>query len=245
MLRKTLLVLAVLVSVSSLAQASFVSGPIVAPINNREVGFSLAQVIEAGGIRVGDKVFDMFSVNNSMSDGAQAPNPDGIIVYGVQINGELGLRFTGGWSADARQVADTVIVFRVTADQGWKITDNSLWMDAYGAAAGGLVTISENVYASDPLLGSNPALANKSVKFSNRVENKLYDHQEFSDEQGNLVAMQQIWVVKDITVSGGPGTGYAMLSQFYQTFSQIPEPASVILLAMGGLIALVRKGRRS
>jgi hypothetical protein len=243
---KNCVVLFAVLAMSGLASANFVNGPIVAPINDPSHGFTLQEVIDAGGIRVGDKVFDLFTVNNSKSDGAQAPDPSGIVVYGVQVSGELGLRFTGGWSAVGGQVADSVIMFRVQADRPWLISDNSLWMDAYGARNGGQVSISENVFAADPLTGFTPSLADKFVYFANRGDNQKYDHQEFTNAQGELVALPVIWVVKDIVVSGGPReSGGAGLSQFYQTFSQIPEPASMMLLVVGGLLASVRKHRRS
>ena len=226
---------------SGLASASV----IVAPINDPNAGFTLQQVIEAGGIRVGDKVFDQFTVNNSISVGATAPDADGIMVYGVQINGELGLRFTGGWGAYGGQIADTLIIFHMKADQPWLITDNTLWMDGYGARNGGLVSISENVFAKNPLEGYSSSLADKYVYFANRGDKDVYDHQEFTNAEGELVAVTDIWVVKDIIVNGGPNeTGSAGLSQFYQTFSQMPEPASMTLLALGGLLALARKNRR-
>jgi len=245
MLKNCVVLFAVLV-LSGLASANFVNGPIVAPINDPSHGFTLQQVIDAGGIRVGDKVFDLFTVNNSQSDGALAPDPSGIVVYGVQVSGELGLRFTGGWSAASGQVADTVIMFRVQADRPFLISDNSLWMDVYSARDGGQVSISENVFAANPLTGFTPSLADKFVYFANRGDNQTYDHQEFTNAQGESVALPVIWVVKDIVVGAGSReSGGAGLSQFYQTFSQIPEPASMMLLVVGGLLASVRKHRRS
>ena len=242
MLRKSLVFFAVALFVSGLASASV----IVAPLNDTNAGFTLQQVIEAGGIRVGDKVFDQFTVNNSISVDATAPDAAGIMVYGVQTpDGELGLRFTGGWGAFGGQIADTIVMFHVKADRPWLISDNSLWMDAYGASNGGLVSVSENVFAKDPLEGYSSSLADKYVYFANRGDKDVYDHQEFTNAEGELVAVPEIWVVKDIIVNGGPNeTGSAHLSQFYQTFSQIPEPASMTLLAIGGLLALARKNRR-
>jgi len=244
MLRNCVWLSVVVVSLSTLASA----GTIVAPINKLgDLGFSLQQVIAAGGIQVGDKVFDLFSVDNSFPTG-DGPGLDDIRVYGVQINGELGLRFIGGWSAVRGEELDTVIGFRVTANSPWLISDNSLGMDNFDARNGGLVSITENVFAAEPrpAFGGGPApfLASKSVFYANRAEKNLLDHEEYSDEY-RPVAFPQVWVTKDITVKGGSCEGgFAGLSQFYQTFSQIPEPASMALLALGGLMVLARKNRR-
>ena len=242
MLRKSLSVVALVLFVSGLSSAAV----IVAPLNDSNAGFTLQQVIDAGGIRVGDKVFDQFVVNNSATTGALAPDASGITVYGVLTqDGELGLRFTGGWAAFGGQIVDTVIMFHVQADRPWLISDNTLSMDGYGARNGGLVAISENVFAKDPLEGYSHSLADKYVYFANRGEMETYDHQEFTNAEGELVAVPEIWVVKDIIVNGGPNTaGSAGLSQFYQTFSQIPEPASMTLLVIGGLLAIARRNRR-
>jgi hypothetical protein len=238
------LLLTVFASIWGLGQAS---AAITAPINDPNAGFTLQQVIEAEGIRVGDKVFDLFTVNNSLSTGgAQVPDASGITVYGVYVNGELGLRFTGGWAATGEQVADTVVIFRVTADRPWLISDNSLWMDGYGARDGGLVAISENVFAENPSEGYSFSLADKYVYYASASEMDVLDHQEFTNPEGELVAVPEIWVVKDIIVNGGPNSaGSAGLSQFYQTFSQIPEPVSTALLTIGGLLMVARRNRHS
>ena len=239
MLNRVLVLLSVVLLVSGLASAV-----IIAPVNNPDVGFTLAEAIEAQGIRVGDKLFDKFVVSTSKSADAAAPGASAITIHGVLINGEYGLRFNGGWTASGGQVADTTLLFRVSAAKPWLIHDNSLWMDAYGAVNGGMVAITENVYASNPLMGFTPSLADKYVYYINRNNKQIYDHQEFTDAEGNPQALAHIWVVKDIVVSGGRA-GVASLSQFYQTFSQIPEPATMSLLAMGGLALIRRRRSRS
>lgn len=242
---KTLLSLAVVVLVAGEAFAV-----IIAPVNDPNTGFTLQQVIDAGGIRVGDKVFDQFTISTSKSENAIAPGAEAITVYGVSIAmgdplPEIGLRFTGGWSAVGGQIADTVLVFRVTADEPFRIVDNSLWMDAYGASGQGNVAITENVFSQSPSDGFTPSVADKHVFFKDRNEQQLFDHEEFTDQEGDPVSLSAIWVVKDVVVNGGGALeGSAALSQFWQTFSQIPEPASMLLLGAGSLIALIRRRRR-
>lgn len=214
------IVCALLMGVMSPTIASAV---IVMPINDPSFGCSLQQAIDAGGLRVGDIVFDGFSINNNNSNGGLAPEASGVMVYGVSINTEIGLRFTGGWSAIQGQFSDTVILFHVEADSPYLLTGASQWMDAYGASNGGLVWISDNVFLSDPMAGFSPSLADGYVYFANRDDRRLFDYQVFINAEGQTVQVQEAWAVKDVVVNGGQENGaYAALSQFYQTFSQVP-----------------------
>jgi len=240
MLKKTIIALSVVLLFSNIASAV-----IIAKINDPNDGHSLAKIIEEEGIIVGDKLFDNFIVSTAKSEDAVAPDEDAITVFGILLDGELGLRFTGGWTAGGGQVADTTLIFHVTADEPWLIHDNSLWMDGYGAESGGMASITENVFASNPLEGYTPSLADKYVYYVGPNNKQLYDHKEFTDAEGNPIALPEIWVVKDIVVAGGSPTepGGASISQFYQTFSQIPEPGTVALVLLGSLFGLSHRKR--
>lgn len=219
------------------------------------VPLSLAEVNQAGGIQVGDKVFSHFELNNATSLGAIAPDEHAVEVVGVFVDGNYGLCFQGGWFAGAGQIVDTTIKFKVevaedAAARQWVIVDNELWISAFGVSEnsqGGLVSISENVYAQEPGApnvdpSENPPIANKLVYYFSDQDNDLFDDATFSGRT-------EIWVVKDIVLSGGGGqTGLAHLSEFYQTFSQIqiPEPATFALLSLGvGVIAARRRRRKA
>jgi hypothetical protein len=58
-------------------------------------------------------------------------------------------------------------------------------------------------------------------------------------------AVTKVWVSKDVLVYGGFGgpTSFATISIIDQTFSQIPEPGTVLLVGLGllGVVALKRK----
>jgi hypothetical protein len=64
-----------------------------------------------------------------------------------------------------------------------------------------------------------------------------------------IISTADLWIVKDIGVSGGTGEqGVMGLSQFYETFHETPEPSTLVLLGMGaiGMAGFVRrKGRLS
>ncbi len=206
-----------------------------------------------GQMQVGDKMFTFFDeyVTTANSQDAIAPGAEGIELTGVQVLGDYGLRFNGGWSAGTGQIADTTITFKVEVvepelSQGFLIKDNSLWMSAYGVSSNsnGQVSVSENVFASNPHVlppSVNPAIANKYVYYASNDDNEVFDEQLFDNPNGPS-QLPEIWVTKDIVANGGTlGTGSAHISEFYQTFSQttgVPEPATLALLGMGGLSIL-------
>ena len=210
--------------------------------------YTLQQVIDAGGLRVGDKTFTDWWVDTAKSSNALAPSAGEINVSALQVSGEWGIQFTGAWMAGYNQLADTSIIFKVTADAPYLIHDNTLKMTGYGAELGGIVNITENVYARDPRVYNDESLADKFVyKNSQTNRKKTVDHQIFYDpDTGDEAALPSVWIVKDIGVTGGITNpdGMAALSVFTQTFSQIPEPATLGLLALGGLVMLQRRARR-
>ncbi|NLF08658.1 MAG: PEP-CTERM sorting domain-containing protein [Pirellulaceae bacterium] len=206
---------------------------------------TLAEINEAGGIVIGDKLFDYFTVVTTKSIGAIAPGIDEIAITAVQINGNYGLKFNGGWSALAGQIADSTIEFRASilpefVDMGYAFKDNALYITAFGnTTESGQVSVSENIYAEHPALAEKP-FANKYVYFRNDNDQKTHDLKNFEP-------ITEMWIVKDVIANGGIGTtGSAHLSEFYQTFSQVPEPGTFALLGFGaiGLAAYVWRKRR-
>jgi len=232
----------------SLASASIIVGD---PAN--PVSVTLADVIKAGGISVGDKLFTDWSVTSNKLGNGVAPDATAISVTPVirvnpanPLEKEIGLRFDGLWSAGAMQLADSTIIYKVSVtadDQRVLIKDNTLQMSAFGAANGGLVTISESVFLTPPDTTPSPSIARKFVFFDSTTgAEREIDHKEFADATGAPVFARAVWVVKDVGANGGvQAQGVAKISSFYQTFSQIPEPATLSLLVIGGLMMLRRR----
>ncbi len=239
---KELMLVSVLIGMVAVMSSVALATPIVADVNG-STGYTLAEVSAAGGIIVGDKLFDGFRVTTTKSTGAIAPDDGTISITAVKVGGDYGLRFNGGWSAPAGTISDSTIKFHVSVlpdavARGWQIKDNSLWISGYGVSStsdGAAVSVSENVYTSDPDVGHTNPVANKFVYYKNDNDNTLYDHKEF-------VPVTEVWIVKDVIAYGGTGsTGVAHMSEFYQTFSQVPEPATIALLGLGSLVLVYRK----
>lgn len=205
-------------------------------------GYTIAEIIDQGGLRVGDKLFTNFDVvstpgrTNPSSTGPLpgAPNASSIRVRGFfDSNGDIGLEFNGAWFANVGQVVNTNITFVVTPDAPFEIEGVGLQLAAFGALGDGAVNIAENVFEAPSVF---PPLANLLVNYQKNGPFNIF--QDF----GSFVPQDSIFVSKDIIVTSG-GNGIAHLSRFTQTFRQIPEPASVALL-LGG-IALIARRRRS
>ncbi len=218
------------------------------PADNTDAdSYALADVIDAGGIIVGDKLFSDFRVFFA-GNASLTPDADLIEVTDyVDAQGNIGLFFHGPMNAlsvGAGEVLNIAIDFEVSIlpdylDMGYLITDNALGLKGYGVSEpdGGYIWISENVED----MGGNP-LADKMVWYFGEDDDQVKTQMDFM-LGGEPAAVEGIRVHKNITVFGGESAPGTHFSGFYQTFSQIPEPATMSLLALGGLGMLLRRRR--
>jgi hypothetical protein len=233
--------LVAMLSFSSVSRAEVINW------NENPTPLTIAALQESDGLLVGDKLFTDFSVISS-GNASFKPGAADITISGIQSNGEYGVLFNSGWFALSHEVVDTMINFSVEVaapSARWLIKDNTLGIGGVNVnseSPGAVVLVTENVFAAPP--PQTNSIADKLV-YKTAGEERLLDHQEFTDPNGLPVAYSKVWVVKDITLFGGTGdTGLpgATLSAISQTFSQtVPEPQSVVLLLCGlpGLALMV------
>jgi len=194
------------------------------------------------GIIIGDKLFDSFLVRTTQSFGASAPNASEITITPIQIlkpgaplGGDFGFIVNGAWSAPAGTRADSTIWFHAKilddyAAQGYAFEDSTLWLPlgAVIETDSGQASVLESILPSAPSSEPDP-IAIMSAYYRDQTHTHLRDTASFDP-------ITDIWVAKDVMAYGGTGeNGAAHLSEFWETFSQTPEPSTLVLLGVGGL----------
>ena len=201
------------------------------PLTNDPV--SLESLIGTSLI-VGDKEFSEFDMFAYATGGAIAPNSDSVFVQGGMDDstGDYGLRFLLSASAGSEQIINATLQFKVAVLPGPRyennfIKDISYYFTGASATDTGLVTSAETIW--DGAFPDGEIIASLSLsKQQNDGGNSLIDSAEFAP-------VKAIWIQsKDISITGGTSpAGSAHLSEFYQFYSQVPEPATIGLLIAG------------
>jgi hypothetical protein len=183
----------------------------------------------------GDKLFYNFHGYVSTATGGASVIPASTIGVTPVFDagqGEYGLVFNSAmFFTGPGQTQDTVFHFDVKAlvPPGNLITDATLKMTA-AQQGSGRVTIIEDISN----LAETSLLAHLAATIQGLPTDNNFSHAVFSQQ------VPDIHIAKDIGLVGG--TGMAALSDFSQTFSQTPEPATIALLGLGGVAAgLVRR----
>jgi len=236
------------VMVSLYAGAAF-GAPIVATLDPSD-SHTLASVM-ANGMLVGDKLFDDFRLTIGTDVTTAAPSADSIMVTGVQIGGDYGLRFNGPWSASADEVSGMTLKYGVWVQEpdlsaGWVIEDFTLWsndMAVTETTGGGHISISANLLETDPDDGPATPVVQPTPTIYYSTEQTQFDLVDDAQFPGRA----SMYVLTGLVANGGTdpgGAGVAKVTEFYQTFSQIPEPATLGLMAAGALLVLVRRRKK-
>jgi hypothetical protein len=166
----------------------------------------------------GDKIFSDFTYVKT----GDMPGPENITVGEIQIDGNFGIRFQGGFIDQAGgDASDALITFNVSVP----LNSNMLISDAH-------------LYAN-PAVFAGEGLASVTETFLPIVqEDKLvvYDFGNGNDQLADMIVFDQGYatlpVQKDIILHA-IGNGAVTMSFVDQTFSQIPEPSTAAMLALG------------
>jgi len=188
--------------------------------------------------------FSGFDLNVIIVDGgALLPDPDLMSVQGVQdvATGDYGLKFNGfSWSVGSGQTVTVDLSFKVSIlpnNDDYSIKDVRLYLTGAGATGTGLVSAGEEVWDAFPPGPGGTAVASLSVS-KQEGDNGAYlaDYAEFAP-------LKEIWIQsKHISVTGGID-GTAHFSEFFQFYSQVPEPATLVLFGTAGAWILTRRKR--
>ena len=237
----------VIVALSACASASMLD------IYDEDMGdpYTMGELKGGQTFIVGDKLFSDFDWSTSEENiGGQVPG-DGILVFPVQMDTSLGLLYgmfvQGGWTAgtvDAQtaQIVDTRITFRVTVlNDEWLIHNSLLMLWDYGIDGSGNVAITETIRK---VLDDPPGGIQVMPIGTNYVYSTLSGPEQLADHDIFDETVREIVVSKDVVVASGP-YGHATISGFYNVFSQVPEPGTMILLGLGSAILFVRRRKNT
>lgn len=226
-----------LVLFSTRAAATLVDLTPTSPAVNSAGSVSLADLIsgQAMGIQVGDKLFTGFSYSKI----GDMPTAADVMVLGFKDpNGNWGVTFhgafidlPGGGGSDAL-IRFNVAVNPIFAQRGIRIVDAHLFLGGVGVGDNSVFTVDESFLQNDSTLN-----AYKSTLPPGGT--KLSDVAQFAP----VVSLN---VTKDIFALAGEGSFLpARATAVDQSFSQTPEPATIVMLGMSASLAIVGVRRRT
>ena len=153
------------------------------------------------------------------------------------VTGDYGLKFLLDWDAGSGQSISVSIDYKVSILSGYDpyfIEGAWTLLSLAGATGTGVVAATETIW--DEPLPFGDWLATLSTAW--QVGGTGLDLKDYA----NFAQVKQMWVNNGITVTGGL-SGTAKLNEVFQMYTQIPEPATILLLGLGSL-ALLRIRKR-
>jgi len=249
--QKAAIVLAATAGVAALGSSSASAQAVPFPGSQVPLSALLPGGADAGGIIIGDKVFTDFSYVGSPDASTStnpAPSAGDISVApkpGLGPNSE-GLTFSASWNSTNGHNQDSIISYAVHTLSGLPLI-HSMGLDFNGAAMGSNAGagVTESVYqatfnSSTGHYVQGTALNGSPISVFNDGTGSPIDVSQtsltFSSNQA------AVFVRKDISdFSPTNGTGISSISQVDNSFTQVPEPAALGLLALGTLGVLARR----
>lgn len=227
------------VAVTAVAVVLLFSGPTIvrADTTNLNAGESinLKTVIDNTlSVEIGDKIFADFSF--AFNDHG-SPSPDlassNINVRALSDNVGFGLEFQEPLSALNTTTKDITFLYTAMVDPNYNNLISDIHLAITGTHSGAGTGVVNEVVFNDAFNGTQVGQTGAWLGGTTVSSNILG------------TAINKLWVSKSVEVSGNNGgpTSAASITVIDQTFSQIPEPSTVLLVGLGllGAVALKRR----
>ncbi|MCH7752304.1 MAG: PEP-CTERM sorting domain-containing protein [Planctomycetes bacterium] len=210
------------------AQANFVAFVHLQPDGSDSVVLSDLLNGEVPGVVVGDKIFSEFFYSTLPND--DMPDPENVKVFGFEdLEGNLGISFHGVfWDLPDGGPSDALIRYTVEVSpdglaEGLRISDAHLFLGGVSVGDNSFLAVDESFQ------GINQTLNTFVTTLGGTLNQNLDDEVFFGQLHTKLR------VTKDILAFSGDANMPAVTRVIDQSFSQVPEPASLVVFAMFGL----------
>jgi len=212
-----------------IACAAVVAAVAYAPVSQAQIvlgpSVSLASLTNAGGdILVGDKDFDNFTISGDFSASQVSVTP-------IEENGNYGIRFSGGFLSFS-QPEDMILGYEVSVTNSPDlISSANLLFNGQVSAGTGIAAVVEQVFTNIP-----PAFYGQMTVFASVASNQLSTSLAIAPPQTELS------INKDVQLTA-IFPAFSTISTIDQTYTQVPEPSTVVLAVVGfcGLFLLRRR----